>query len=72
MSINYNNIKELVSLLYIFVYDKDNVANNNYTYQRLSWSEIKISDLINPNLDYQLILNSNFETKDNFKIKKIF
>ena len=72
MSINYNKIKELVSLLYEFVYKKDEFAMSNYMYKKLEWENIKIEDLVGTNFDYQTILNSNYDTKENFKIKNIF
>jgi hypothetical protein len=72
MSINYNNIKDLVSLMYKYVYDKDTTILTDYNYEKLDWENIKIDDLIGTNFNYQYILNSNYEKKDNFKIINIF
>ena len=68
MSIDYNNIKSLVNLLYEFVYNKNNKINDNYSYIKLDPTKITINDLIKKDLDYQNILNTNFENKENFKI----
>ena len=73
MSINYNKIKDLVSLLYEYVYENDETTHSNYNYVKFDMADIKIEDLVGgTNLDYQTILNSNFDAKENFKIKDIF
>jgi hypothetical protein len=72
MSINYNIIKDLVLLLHKFVYKNDNYISSNYIYRKFDLENIKIDDLIGNDLDYQSILNSNYNTKENFKIKNIF
>lgn len=72
MSINYNKIKDLVLLLYEFIYKKDETIVSNYIYKKLDWESIKIDDLIGNNFDYQTILNSNYDSKENFKIKNVF
>ena len=72
MSINYNKIKDLVFLLYEFVYNKNDLIYLDYVYEKFDWENIKIEDLISTNLDYQIILNSNYDKKDNFKIINIF
>ncbi len=72
MSINYNKIKERVSLLYNYVYGNNSSIHSNYGYVKFDIANIKITDLVATNkLDYQLILNSNYDTKENFKIKNI-
>ena len=71
MSINYNNIKDLVLLMYDYVYKKDTKILTNYNYEKLDSNNIKIDDLIGINFDYQYILNSNYEKKENFKIINI-
>ena len=72
MSINYNSIKDLVSLLYNFVYNYDKEIISNYIYVKFDLNEIEISDLIGNEFNYQLILNSNYDSKENFKITNIF
>ena len=72
MSINYNKIKDLVDLLYEFVYRKEGSIVSNYMYDKFDWENIKIDDLIGENLDYQIVLSSNYDSKENFKIKNIF
>jgi hypothetical protein len=72
MSINYNKIKDLVLLLYNFVYKQDELINLNYIYEKLDITNININDLIGTEFDYQTILNSNYDSKENFKIKNIF
>ena len=47
MNINYNNINELINLLHEFVYESKNDTYNNYTYQSLNPSTIKINQLVN-------------------------
>jgi hypothetical protein len=71
MSINYNKIKDLVSLLYKYVYEHDNTILSNYNYEKPDWTNIKIDNLIGKNFDYQTILNSNYDSKENFKIMNI-
>ena len=71
MSINYNNVNDLVSLMYKFVYEKDSTILSNYNYEKLNWENISIDDLIGKKFDYQYVLNSNYNTKENFKIINI-
>ena len=71
MSINYNKIKDLVLLLYKYVYEQDETTLHNYNYKKLNFDLIKLDDLIGKKFDYQTILNSNYDTKDNFKIMNI-
>jgi len=66
MSINYNNIKDLVNLLYEFVYQKDKKILDDYEYKRLNPEDIKLDDLIKENIDKQSIINSVLGTKENF------
>ncbi len=68
MSINYNSIKDLVNLLYDFVYAKKKDVYQNYTYERLDPESITLSELIKKNPDYQVVLSNAFGEKDNFKV----
>jgi hypothetical protein len=56
MSINYNNINELLSLLYDFVYEHDKNIISNYSYEKLEYSNIKIGNLLKENIDYDDII----------------
>jgi hypothetical protein len=70
MSIDYNNIAELVNLLHKFVYDKDDT--DQYMYTILKPEKINMNSIIKDNsFEYQFILNSSLEKKDNFKIMTI-
>ena len=70
MSIDYNNIVELVNILHKFVYDKDNT--DQYMYTILKPEKINMNSIIKDNsFEYQFILNSSLEKKDNFKIMTI-
>ena len=71
MSINYNNIKDLVNLLYDFVYTKNKTIFDNYEYKKFEPSNININDLIKEDIDRQSILNNSFGNKENFKIINI-
>ena len=68
MSIDYNNIKDLVKLLYEFVYTSDKKIFDNYEYIKFEPDKINLDDLIKKNIDKQLILASSFGNKENFKI----
>lgn len=68
MSINYNSIKDLVNLLYEFVYEKKKDISQNYTYERLNPEEITLNDLLKHNIDYQMILSNAYGEKENFKL----
>ncbi len=68
MSINYNSIKDLVNLLYDFVYTKKKDVYQNYTYERLDPESITLSELIKKNPDYQVVLSNAFSEKENFKV----
>ena len=46
MSINYNNIVELIELLYDFVYNPKNDIYNNYMYKRLDPENIVLSQVL--------------------------
>ena len=80
MSINYNNINELLDLIYKFVYNPDNDTIDNYIFKKFIPSEIKKNDLIKTDdFEYQYILNSenrgNIETtigKDLIKITNTY
>ena len=70
MSIDYNNIVELVNILHKFVYDKDDT--DQYMYTILKPEKINMNSIIKDNsFEYQFILNSSLEKKDNFKIMTI-
>ena len=70
MSIDYNNIVELVNILHTFIYDKDN--SEQYMYNVLRPEKINLNTIIKDNnFEYQFILNSSLEKKDNFKIMSI-
>jgi hypothetical protein len=59
MSINYNNVAELLELIYKFVYKPDNGMLENYVYKRLEPSNITMSELVKSNdFEYQYILNT--------------
>ncbi len=68
MSIDYNNIKNLIELLYEIVYNPNKSTFEKYIYKPSNPLKITISDLVKDKFDYQYILNSAFNTKDNFKI----
>ena len=68
MSINYNNIDDLINLLYEFVYLKDKNTLNKYYFEKLEPSKIDIYDLVKKDFDYKIIFNKSFKNKDNFKI----
>ena len=60
MSINYNNIVELLELIYKFVYKPDNDTLENYMYKRLESSNITMNELVKSNdFEYQYILNTS-------------
>ena len=70
MSIDYNNIVELVNILHKFVYDKDDTEQ--YMYNILRPEKINMNTIIKDNnFEYQFIINSSLEKKDNFKIMSI-
>jgi len=72
MSINYNNTVELVNFLYKFIYEKDEKFKDEYIYTILKPETINLNILIkDSNYEYQYILNSSFNTKENFKIINI-
>ncbi len=68
MSINYNNIKDLVNLLYDFVYEKNKDISQNYTYERLNPEDINLNALLKHDLDYQMVLSNAYGEKENFKV----
>jgi len=69
-NIDYNNIVELVNLLYKYVYDTNDTEK--YMYTILKPEKININTIIKDNsFEYQFILNSSLEKKDNFKIMTI-
>ena len=68
MSIDYNNIKKLIELLYEIVYNPNKDTFEKYIYKPFNPLKITIKDLIKDKFDYQYILNSSFNSKDNFKI----
>jgi hypothetical protein len=68
MSIDYNNINKLIELLYEMVYNNNEDTFEKYIYKAFDPSNIKINDLIKNNFDYKIILNSSFNSKDNFKL----
>ncbi len=70
MSIDYNNIIELVNILYNFIYDKHDTEQ--YMYNILRPEKINMNTIIkDKSFEYQFILNSSLEKKDNFKIMTI-
>lgn len=72
MSINYNNINELIDLLYNYVYKEETKIRDNYQFNNLDINKINISDILkDKDFNYQLILNSSFN-KENFKLLDIF
>lgn len=72
MSINYNNTVELVNFLYKFIYEKDSTFKDEYLYTILKPEMINLNTLIkDDNYEYQFILNSSFDKKENFKIINI-
>jgi hypothetical protein len=72
MSINYNNTVELVNFLYKFIYEKDDKFKDEYLYTILKPEMINLNTLIKNNYyEYQYILNSSFDKKENFKIMNI-
>jgi len=70
MSIDYNNIVELVNVLHKFVYETD--KTEEYIYTILKPEKININTIIKDSkFEHQYILNSALEKKDNFKIMTI-
>ncbi len=67
MSIDYNNIKDLVKLLYEFVYTNNKEIFDNYEYIKFEPDKINLDDLIKKDIDKQIILASSFGNKENFK-----
>jgi len=66
-NIDYNNIVELVNLLYKYVYDTNDTEK--YMYTILKPEKININTIIKDNsFEYQFILNSSLEKKDNLKL----
>lgn len=68
MSINYNSIKDLVNLLYDFVYEKKRDISQNYSYERLNPEELTLNELLKQDIDYQMILSNAYGEKENFKV----
>jgi hypothetical protein len=69
MSIEYNNIIELVNILYEFVYGNN---KDEYIYTILKPEKINLKTILKDNsFEYQFILNSSLENKDNFKFMTI-
>lgn len=69
MSINYNNVNELLDLMSKFVFESENFAIENYVYKRLDPNNITINQIIkNADFEYQHIINTTSESKPNFKI----
>jgi hypothetical protein len=71
MSINYNNIDDLINLMYEFVYLKDKNTLDKYYFEKLEPSNIDIYDLIKKDFDYKIIFDKSFNNKNNFKIMNI-
>jgi hypothetical protein len=70
MSIDYNNIVELVNILHKFVYEKE--YTEQYMYNILRPEKININSIIkDSSFEHQFILNSSLERKDNFKVMTI-
>jgi len=70
MSIDYNNTIELVNILYKFVYETN--KEEEYIYTSLKPEKINMNMIIkDDSFEYQYILNSSLEKKDNFKIMSI-
>ena len=54
MSINYNNITELLDIIYKFVYEPNNEILENFIYKRLDPENISFNDLIkSADFEYQ-------------------
>ena len=69
MSINYNNIVELIELLYNFVYNPKNDIYNNYMYKRLDPENILLSQVLKTDtfvVDNEKILVKS-DNLENFK-----
>jgi hypothetical protein len=71
MSNYYNDINNLINLLYDFVYLKDKNTLNKYHFENLDPSNIDIYDLIKKDFDYKEVLDKSFKGKENFKILSI-
>ena len=72
MSINYNNITELLELIHKFVYEPDNTILENVMYKRLEPENISLNDLIkSSDFEYQYILNTSSSDKPDFEILDI-
>jgi hypothetical protein len=69
MSINYNNITELLDIIQKFVHEPDNVIFENFMYKRLDPENISLNDLVkSSNFEYQYILNTSSSDKPNFEV----
>ena len=76
MSIDYNNTIELINILHKFIYepDKSDKTDNTdqYLYMLLKPENINMNTIIkDSSFEYQYILNSSLEKKENFKIMTI-
>ena len=67
MSINYNNIAELLELVQKFVYEPDNEMLESVMYKRLDPDNISLNELIkSADFEYQYILNTSSSDKPDF------
>jgi hypothetical protein len=69
MSINYNNIEELLDIIEKFVYNPDNEILENFMYKRLDPSNITFNEIIkNNDFEYHYILNTSSKDKPTIEI----
>lgn len=73
MSIDYNNTIELINILHKFIYEPDKSdKSDQYIYMLLKPENINMNTIIkDSSFEYQYILNSSLEKKENFKIMTI-
>jgi hypothetical protein len=79
MSIDYNNTIELINILHKFIYEPDKLdkldktdKTDQYLYMLLKPENINMNTIIkDSSFEYQYILNSSLEKKENFKIMTI-
>jgi hypothetical protein len=66
---NYDNIDDMIELIYNFVYKERKNIEKDYVYEKLNIENIDMSRIIKQGeFDYNKILMNNFNDKNNFKL----